>query len=89
VSGLTKLSAARLGVYGSTVNCLAPGVIDTAATRGVVPRSVIEQLAGLRAAPGVMQAEDLAGAAVYLASAEARFVTGQVLVIDRGKYMPA
>jgi len=64
-------------------------VIDTAATRSVVPQSVIEHLAGLQAVPGVLHAEDLTGAAVYFASAEARFVTGQVLVIDGGKYMPA
>ena len=39
--------------------------------------------------PGVIQVNDLTGAAVYFASDEARFVTGQVLVIDGGKYMPA
>ena len=89
VIGLTKFSAGQLGAYGITVNCLAPGVIDTAATRSVVPQSVIEHLAGLQAVPGVLHAEDLTGAAVYFASAEARFVTGQVLVIDGGKYMPA
>ena len=89
VIGLTKFSAGQLGRYGITVNCLAPGVIDTAATRSVVPLSAIEQLAKLQAVPGVLHAEDLTGAAVYFASEEARYVTGQVLVIDGGKYMPA
>src|SRR3954469_18256095 len=89
VIGLTKFSAGQLGRYGITVNCLAPGVIDTPATRGVVPIEAIEQLAKLQAVPGVLHAEDLTGAAVYFASEEARFVTGQVLVIDGGKYMPA
>jgi 3-oxoacyl-[acyl-carrier protein] reductase len=89
VIGLTKFSAGQLGRYDITVNCLAPGVIDTAATRGVVPIETIEQLAKLQAVPGVLHAEDLTGAAVYFASEEARFVTGQVLVIDGGKYMPA
>ena len=89
VIGLTKFSAGQLGRYDITVNCLAPGVIDTPATRGVVPIETIEQLAKIQAVPGVLHAEDLTGAAVYFASEEARFVTGQVLVIDGGKYMPA
>ena len=89
VIGLTKFSAGQLGRYGITVNCIAPGVIDTPATRSVVPIEVIEQLAKVQAVPGVLHAEDLTGAAVYFASDEAHFVTGQVLVIDGGKYMPA
>jgi 3-oxoacyl-[acyl-carrier protein] reductase len=89
VVGLTKFSAGQLGRYGVTVNCIAPGVIATEATKKVVPESAIEMLAKMQAVPGVLNAEDLTGAAVYFASDEARFVTGQVLVIDGGKYMPA
>ncbi len=89
VIGLTKFSASQLGRWGITVNCIAPGVIDTEATRRVVPRSTLEALAEKQAVPGVLAAEDLTGAAVYFASDEARFVTGQVLVVDGGKYMPA
>jgi 3-oxoacyl-[acyl-carrier protein] reductase len=89
VIGLTKFSAGQLGRWNITVNCIAPGVIATEATKKVVPESTIEQLARLQAVPGVMNAEDLTGAAVFFASEEARFVTGQVIVIDGGKYMPA
>jgi 3-oxoacyl-[acyl-carrier protein] reductase len=89
VIGLTKFSAGQLGRWNITVNCIAPGVIATEATKKVVPESTIEQLARLQAVPGVMNAEDLTGAAVFFASKEARFVTGQVIVIDGGKYMPA
>jgi len=89
VVGLTKFCAGQLGRWNITVNCIAPGVVPTEATRKVVPMSTIEQLAQLQAVPGVVQAEDLTGAAVFFASEEARFVTGQVLVIDGGKYMPA
>ena len=89
VVGLTKFSAGQLGRWGVTVNCIAPGVIDTEATRRVVPGEAIEMLARMQAVPGVLDAGDLTGAAVYFASDEARFVTGQVLVIDGGKHMPA
>jgi 3-oxoacyl-[acyl-carrier protein] reductase len=89
VVGLTKFTAAQLGRYNITVNCIAPGVIATAATMQSIPRSVIEDLAARQCVPGVLNAEDLTGAAVFFASDESRFITGQVLVIDGGKYMPA
>ena len=89
VVGLTKFSAAQLGHWNITVNCIAPGVIDTEATQNIVPLSIIETLAKQQCVPGVLNAEDLTGAAVYFASDEARFITGQVLVIDGGKHMPA
>ncbi len=89
VVGLTKFSAAQLGHWNITVNCIAPGVIDTEATQNIIPQSIIETLAKQQSVPGVLNAEDLTGAAVYFASDEARFITGQVLVIDGGKHMPA
>lgn len=89
VVGLTKFSAAQLGRYGITVNCIAPGMVATDATRHVVSESVMEALADQQPVPGVLQPDDLAGAVVYFASDDARFVTGQVLVIDGGKHMPA
>jgi NAD(P)-dependent dehydrogenase (short-subunit alcohol dehydrogenase family) len=89
VVGLTKFSAGQLGRWNITVNCIAPGVIATDATLKVVPQSIVEQLAEQQAVPGVLQAEDLTATAVFFASEEARFVTGQVLVVDGGKYMPA
>ena len=54
-----------------------------------MPRDVIEDLAQKQAVPGVLEAQDLTGAAVFFASDESRFITGQVLVVDGGKYMPA
>jgi 3-oxoacyl-[acyl-carrier protein] reductase len=81
--------AGQLGHHGITVNCIAPGVIHTEATRKTVPGELLERLAQLKPIPGVIGAEDLTGAAVFFASDDARFVTGQVLVIDGGRHMPA
>ena len=89
VVGLTKFAAAQLGHWNITVNCIAPGVIATEATLSVVPESIVESLAEQQAVPGVLHADDLTGTAVFFASEESRFVTGQVLVVDGGKYMPA
>ena len=55
----------------------------------MVPEQIVESLAEQQAVPGVLHADDLAGTAVFFASDEARFITGQVLVVDGGKYMPA
>jgi NAD(P)-dependent dehydrogenase (short-subunit alcohol dehydrogenase family) len=89
VVGLTKFAAAQLGRWNVTVNCIAPGVIATEATLNVVPEPILESLAEQQAVPGVLHADDLTGTAVFFASEESRFITGQVLVVDGGKYMPA
>jgi len=89
VVGLTKFAAAQLGHWNITVNCIAPGVIATEATLNVVPEPILASLAEQQAVPGVLHADDLTGTAVFFASEESRFITGQVLVVDGGKYMPA
>ncbi len=89
VVGLTKFAAAQLGRWNVTVNCIAPGVIATQATLDVVPEPILQTLADQQAVPGILHADDLTGTAVFFASEESRFITGQVLVVDGGKYMPA
>jgi NAD(P)-dependent dehydrogenase (short-subunit alcohol dehydrogenase family) len=89
VVGLTKFTAAQLGRWNITVNCIAPGVIATEATLSVVPEPLLASLAEQQAVPGILHADDLTGTAVFFASEESRFITGQVLVVDGGKYMPA
>ncbi len=88
VVGLTKFGAAQLGRFGVTVNCIAPGVVDTEATRKTIPSELLERLGAEQPIPGVIQPEDLTGAAVYFASDEASYVTGQILVISGGRHMP-
>jgi 3-oxoacyl-[acyl-carrier protein] reductase len=89
IVGLTKFMAAQLGQYGITVNCIAPGVTMTDATKKVVPEMFLEGMTGMTAMKQRLEPEDLAGAAVFLASDDARLCTGQTLVIDGGLAMPA
>lgn len=88
VVGLTKYTAGQLGQYGVTVNAIAPGVIHTAALDNVTPET-LERLAALQPIPGKIMPEDVTGAAVFFASDDAKYCTGQVIVIDGGRIMPA
>jgi len=89
VVGLTKFMAAQLGNWNITVNCIAPGVTMTEATKKIVPDMFIQSMTSQTAMKSTLEAEDLAGACVFFASEEAKFVTGQTLVIDGGLAMPA
>jgi 3-oxoacyl-[acyl-carrier protein] reductase len=89
VVGLTKFMAAQLGRWGITVNCIAPGITMTEATKKIVPDMFIAEMTAGTAMKSTLEPEDLAGAAVFFASDEARFCTGQTLVIDGGLAMPA
>ena len=89
IVGLTKFMAAQLGQYGVTVNCIAPGITMTEATKKVVPEMFLEGMTGMTAMKQRLEPEDLAGAAVFFASDDARLCTGQTLVIDGGLAMPA
>lgn len=89
VVGLTKFMAAQLGQYGITVNCIAPGITMTEATVKTVPEEFLAIMTSATALRSRLEPEDLAGAAVFFASDDARFCTGQTLVIDGGLAMPA
>jgi 3-oxoacyl-[acyl-carrier protein] reductase len=89
VVGLTKFLASQLGQYNVTVNCIAPGVTMTEATRKIVPEEYIGMIPMMSAMKQTLEPEDLAGTAVYFASDDAKLVTGQVLCVDGGACMPA
>jgi NAD(P)-dependent dehydrogenase (short-subunit alcohol dehydrogenase family) len=84
VVGLTLALAGQLGGKGVRVNCIAPGQVFTP----LVAERLDEQGRQRRATSGLIKDEgnawDIGWAAVYLASDEARWVTGQVLTIDAG-----
>ena len=84
--GMAKSIAAETATRGITVNCIAPGLITTAMTDKLSE----DQRARIAAAIPMGRfggAEDVAAAAVYLASAEAAYVTGQTLHVNGGMAM--
>jgi 3-oxoacyl-[acyl-carrier protein] reductase len=89
VIGLTKFLAAQLGQYNITVNCIAPGVTMTEATKKIVPEEYIGMLPMMSAMKRTLEPEHIAGSAVFFASEDADLVTGQVLCVDGGSCMPA
>ncbi len=84
--GLTKTTARELASRGITCNAIAPGLISTDLTADL-PEAATEALRGMTPLGYVGTVDDVAAAAVYLASDEARYVTGQVLGVDGGIVM--
>jgi 3-oxoacyl-[acyl-carrier protein] reductase len=84
--GFTQSCAKELAGRGITVNAIAPGFIQTDMTSELKEEM---KAALLKQIPlgSFGEAEDIAGAALYLASPAARYVTGQVLTVDGGMVM--
>jgi 3-oxoacyl-[acyl-carrier protein] reductase len=87
VVGLTKYMAGALGPWGINVNAIAPGVTLTDATKRVVPEAILGALVQQSALRRPLGPDDLAGTAVFLASADSDMMTGQTLVVDGGMVM--
>jgi NAD(P)-dependent dehydrogenase (short-subunit alcohol dehydrogenase family) len=93
VIALTKALAGELAAQGVTANVVAPGVTDTAMTRGAFgTRGALEAAAreGRIANPMgvVLEPEDIAAAVAFFALPESRRITGQTLHVNAGAYMP-
>ena len=86
VVGMTKSLARELGSRNITVNCVAPGFIDTDMTRAL---SAEQRAALLTQIPlgRLGQASEVAGAVAFLASPAGSYVTGTVLHVNGGMYM--
>lgn len=85
IIGLTRNIAAHYARQNVRANVIAPGLIDTRmAARTKADPAIAAQVAFWQPLGGVGQPRDVADAAVYLASDEARFVTGIVLPVDGG-----
>ena len=82
---LARNYAVEYGRHNVRVNCIAPGLIRTDFARALVENQETLK-AALATTPlkRVGEADDIAGAALFLASAAGRFVTGQTIVVDGG-----
>jgi len=86
VLGLTRALAMELGPHGITVNCVQPGAIETGMTRPMFDSNPDSKTyyTGRSALGRIGQPEDVADVMAFLASDDARFVTGQGIMVDGG-----
>ncbi len=84
--GMSKALAAEVATRGVTVNCVAPGFIDTPMTQALND-SQRERLLGAIPMGRLGTSPDVAACVVFLASAEAAYVTGQTLHVNGGMAM--
>jgi len=84
--GMSKALAQEVASRGITVNCVAPGFIRSAMTE-TLPDAQKQALLGRIPIGDLGSGEDIAAAAVYLASREAGYVTGQTLHVNGGMAM--
>lgn len=87
LAGFAKSLAREAGSRNITVNCIAPGFIDTDMTR-VLPEAHREAILGSIPLGRLGSAQEIADAALYLASDSAAYISGQTLHINGGMLMP-
>jgi 3-oxoacyl-[acyl-carrier protein] reductase len=86
IVGMSKAMAQEVASRNITINCIAPGFIRSAMT-DALPDAQKEALTGRIPAGRLGEGNDVAAAAVYLASREAAYVTGQTLHVNGGMVM--
>jgi NAD(P)-dependent dehydrogenase (short-subunit alcohol dehydrogenase family) len=84
VINLTRVAALELAAHRIRVNAICPGAINTPLLHRGNPEAFASMLERVQPWPGVGQATHIADAALFLASAEAEFVTGEAIVVDGG-----
>ncbi|MFC1867949.1 SDR family NAD(P)-dependent oxidoreductase [Thermodesulfobacteriota bacterium] len=87
VHAITQCLARALGPSNISVNSIAPGLTMTEATAHT-PDKVFEDISATQCIPQREQPADLVGTAVFLASKDSDFVTGQILIVDGGFWLP-
>ena len=84
VEAMAKSHAAELGARGITVNVVAPGTTETDMLNAAMPKEVQQAMVANTALGRLGQPEDIADVVAFLASEDARWVTGQVLGVSGG-----
>ncbi len=84
VFGFTRAAARELGKYGITVNSVAPGLTASEGVLASPHAEAFDFVQMLQAIPRRGEVDDIAPTVAFLASEEARWVTGQMIVVDGG-----
>lgn len=85
ITGMTHTLAAELGPSGIRVNAIAPGLVDTRLASALVSnKDVVDHIVARTPLKRYGQPDEIAGAALFLASDASSFVTGHTLVVDGG-----
>ena len=84
--GFAKALAREVASRGITVNVIAPGMVDTDMTRALAEKAQVDWAQQIPLGR-LGSVDDVAGAACYLASDEAAYITGHVLAVNGGMYM--
>ena len=87
VLGLTRVLARELGPQKITVNAVMPGQVATEGTRAHSDEAVFDATMRQQAIQERVQPADLAGLVAFLASDDARLITGQTIICDGGGYL--
>ncbi len=88
INAMTHFMAGCVGISGIRVNAIAPGPTLTEATKQGVPQDILEMIVNMMMAiKKPLDPDDLTGTAVWLASDDAKMVTGQVIAVDGGMVM--
>jgi NAD(P)-dependent dehydrogenase (short-subunit alcohol dehydrogenase family) len=88
VVAMTRAMALELAPHGIRVNAIAPGLTDTAQPRYGNSEEELAMMASAVPLGRMAQPDDIAAVAVFLASDDARHVTGQTVHVNGGSYMP-
>jgi len=83
VVNLTKVAALEMAKYGVTVNCIAPGLVETPMTAGM-PQDAYAKIAKTIPVGRIAKPEDIAHLARALVADEASYITGQIIFVDGG-----
>jgi len=82
--GMTKLLARDIGQYGITVNVIAPGTALTPRVKRVRDQESLDNIAAMNPMRNLIEPKDCSEAALFLASDEARYITGITLMVNAG-----